>query len=183
MDLAYLRAHPHHLPTFLTHQRIRETPVPGGSICTASPADARRRRRRVRQDLAGAGDRPVPDGFFATEAAGLGWLRVPDGAPVPEVIVALPELLALEWVEPGEPDRGGRRARSAVSWPHCTGPARTAFGAPWPGFIGALPQDNTADRGPWPAVVRRAPARAVPAHRSTDSGALTADRRRAWSSG
>ncbi|MFS8499785.1 MAG: aminoglycoside phosphotransferase, partial [Micromonosporaceae bacterium] len=36
MDLAYLRAHPHQLPTLLTHQRIRETPVPGGSICAAS---------------------------------------------------------------------------------------------------------------------------------------------------
>ena len=36
MDLAYLRAHPQHLPTFLTHQRIRETPVPGGDVCTAS---------------------------------------------------------------------------------------------------------------------------------------------------
>ena len=35
MDLAYLRAHPQHLPTFLTHQRIRETPVSGGSICVA----------------------------------------------------------------------------------------------------------------------------------------------------
>jgi hypothetical protein len=30
--MAYLREHPHLLPTFLTHQRIRETPVPGGSI-------------------------------------------------------------------------------------------------------------------------------------------------------
>ena len=36
MDLAYLRSHPHHLPAFLTHQRIRETPVGGGSICTVN---------------------------------------------------------------------------------------------------------------------------------------------------
>jgi hypothetical protein len=33
--MAYLRAHPQHVPTFLTHQRIRETPVTGGSICEA----------------------------------------------------------------------------------------------------------------------------------------------------
>ncbi|HEY7273982.1 MAG TPA: aminoglycoside phosphotransferase, partial [Actinoplanes sp.] len=32
MDLPYLRAHPQHLPTFLTHQRIRETPVGGGDV-------------------------------------------------------------------------------------------------------------------------------------------------------
>ena len=36
MDQAYLRAHPEHLPTFLTHQRIRETPVGGGSVSAAS---------------------------------------------------------------------------------------------------------------------------------------------------
>ncbi|MQA27998.1 MAG: aminoglycoside phosphotransferase, partial [Micromonosporaceae bacterium] len=35
MDLAYLRAHPNQLPTFLKHQRIRTTPVSGGSICDA----------------------------------------------------------------------------------------------------------------------------------------------------
>src|SRR5687768_17748834 len=35
VDLAFLRANPHLLPAFLTHQRIRETPVPGGSICQA----------------------------------------------------------------------------------------------------------------------------------------------------
>ncbi|GAB3966183.1 hypothetical protein GCM10027615_12910 [Plantactinospora veratri] len=36
MDLAYLRDHPGQLPLFLTHQRIRETPVPGGDICAAT---------------------------------------------------------------------------------------------------------------------------------------------------
>ena len=36
MDQAYLRAHPEHLPTFLTHQRIRETPVGGGSVSAAN---------------------------------------------------------------------------------------------------------------------------------------------------
>src|SRR5690242_8117473 len=35
VDLAYLRAHPLLLTTFLRHQRIRETPVHGGSICQA----------------------------------------------------------------------------------------------------------------------------------------------------
>ena len=71
MDLAYLRAHPHHLPTFLTHQRIRETPVPGGSICTGVPADARRRRLVFAKTWPEKATAPAPEGFFTTEAVGL----------------------------------------------------------------------------------------------------------------
>ena len=71
MDLAY-RRHPQHLPTFLTHQRIRETPVGGGSICQA--------RRLTLEDGASVfakslpENQPVPPGFFETEATGLRWL-------------------------------------------------------------------------------------------------------------
>jgi fructosamine-3-kinase len=148
MDLAYLRAHPHHLPTFLTHQRIRETPVPGGSICAAS--------RLTLDDGAdvftktwpeNAAD-PVPEGFFTTEAEGLRWLRTDDGPPVPDVIVALPNLLALEWVQPGEPTpAAAEEFGRALARLHRHGADR--FGAPWPGFIGALPQDNTPDDRTW----------------------------------
>jgi hypothetical protein len=35
VDLSDLRAQPARLPTYLVHQRIRETPVGGGSICAA----------------------------------------------------------------------------------------------------------------------------------------------------
>ena len=98
MDLSYLRAHPQHLPTFLTHQRIRETPVGGGYVCAAS--------RLTLDDGASifakcwpSGEPPA--GFFEAEAAGLTWLRDADAAAVPEVIVALPTLIALEWIEPG----------------------------------------------------------------------------------
>ncbi len=99
MDLAYLRAHPQHLPTFLTHQRIRETPVGGGDVCTAS--------RLTLDDGTSIFTKtwpsgPPPAGFFEAEAAGLTWLRAA-GAPVPEVIVALPDLIALEWIDPGTP--------------------------------------------------------------------------------
>jgi fructosamine-3-kinase len=98
VDLAYLRAHPQHLPTFLTHQRIRETPVGGGDVCTAS--------RLTLDDGASVFTKTWPSGnapehFFATEAAGLSWLREAGAVPVPEVLVTLPELLALEWIDAG----------------------------------------------------------------------------------
>ncbi|SBT49614.1 fructosamine kinase family protein [Micromonospora auratinigra] len=148
MDLAYLRAHPEHLPTFLTHQRIRETPVSGGDICAASRLTLDDGHSVFAKTWPERHGRPVPDGFFATEAAGLGWLREAGTVPVPEVVVALPELLALEWIEPGEPSpEAAERFGRELAGLHRAGAA--AFGAPWPGFIGALGQDNTAEPGPW----------------------------------
>ena len=110
MDLAYLRSHPQHLPTFLTHQRIRETPVGGGSICQA--------RRLTLEDGASVfmkflndptdtrATRHVPPDFFETEAEGLRWLREAHAVGVPEVIAVLPEMLVLEWIDPGQPSPG-----------------------------------------------------------------------------
>jgi fructosamine-3-kinase len=93
---------------------------------------------------------PVPAGFFAAEAAGLRWLRAAGAVPVPEVIVALPEMLAMEWIEPGSPSaaaaEGLGRDLAAL---HRSSAA--AFGAGWPGFIGPLPLDNTLTGGPWGA--------------------------------
>lgn len=170
MDLAYLRAHPEHLPTFLTHQRIRETPVSGGGICTASRLtldDGHSVFTKTWPERAG---RPVPEGFFATEAAGLRWLREAGMVAVPELIVALPELLALDWVEPGEPtpeavERFGRELAGL----HRAG--APTFGAEWTGFIGSLPQDNTREPGPWSDWFAR--RRLAPYLRmSADNGAL-----------
>lgn len=152
MDLAYLRAHPQHLPTFLTHQRLRETPVGGGSICQA--------RRLTLEDGTSVfvkflndptddqANAPVPERFFETEADGLAWLRAAGGAPVPELIAVLPGLVVLEWVEPGPATtRAAERFGRDLAATHRAG--ADAFGAPWPGYIGALSQDNTA--GPhWP---------------------------------
>jgi len=142
MNVDELRAHPERLATYLRHQRIRETPVPGGSICQASRLTFEDGESLFTKAFAG------PAEFFATEAAGLRWLREAAGAPVPEVIVAEPELLALEWVEPGSPtpsaaERFGRELAAT----HRAG--AEAFGAPWPGFIGSLPQDNTPWHGGW----------------------------------
>ncbi|WP_433372413.1 fructosamine kinase family protein [Actinoplanes sp. CA-142083] len=146
MDQAYLRAHPEHLPTFLTHQRIRETPVGGGSVSTASRLTLDDGTSLFAKTWP-AGDPPA--GFFEAEAAGLRWLAEA-GAPVPELFVALPQLLATAWIDHGDPtpesaDRLGRDLAAL----HRTG--APSFGAPWPGFIGPLPLDNTESAGPWPS--------------------------------
>jgi fructosamine-3-kinase len=49
--------------------------------------------------------RSAPAGFFATEAAGLEWLRDADVLAVPEVLAVSddPAWLVLEWIEPGRP--------------------------------------------------------------------------------
>lgn len=66
----------------------------------------------------------APPGFFATEAAGLAWLREADAAPVPEVLGVsdAPSLLILEWVECG---RSGRDTEAefgrALATLHATG--------------------------------------------------------------
>ena len=82
MDLGYLRAHPQHLPTFLTHQRIRETPVPGGSVAGASRLTLDDGNSIFAKTWPGG---PAPDGFFAAEANGLRWLREADAVPVPVI--------------------------------------------------------------------------------------------------
>ncbi|MEU5553469.1 fructosamine kinase family protein [Micromonospora sp. NPDC047793] len=172
MDLAYLRAHPEQLPTFRTHQRIRETPVGGGDICAASRLTLDDGHSVFAKTWPEHADREVPQDFFATEAAGLRWLREAGAVGVPEVLVALPDLLALEWVQPGEPRRtaADRFGRELAELHRAGAPA---FGAPWPGFIGALPADNTSHAGPWP--VWFAQFRIVPyLRRSVDGGALDA---------
>ncbi|KOX15058.1 MULTISPECIES: fructosamine kinase family protein [Micromonospora] len=170
MDLAYLRAHPAHLPTFLTHQRIRETPVAGGDICAAARLTLDDGHSIFTKSWPERADQPAPEGFFASEAAGLRWLREADAVGVPEVIVALPDLLALDWLEPGEPTpTAAERFGRELAGLHRAGPP--AFGATWPGFIGALPQDNTVDDRQWSTWF--AERRLVPyLRRSVDGGAL-----------
>lgn len=171
MDLAYLRAHPAHLPTFRTHQRLRETPVAGGNICAAARITLDDGHSVFAKSWPEHADRPVPEGFFAAEAAGLRWLREADAIGVPEVIVALPDLLALDWVEPGEPtpEAAERLGRELAALHRAGAPT---FGAPWAGFIGALGQDNTPDDGPWSTWFAR--RRLDPYLRlSVDGGALT----------
>ena len=170
MDLAYLRKNPHLLPTFLTHQRIRETPVPGGSICQASRLTLDDGSSIFTKAWAGGG--AAPAGFFAAEAAGLAWLREAGAVPVPEVLAALPDLLALEWIDAGEPDGdGAEEFGRRLALLHRSG--APAFGADWPGYLGRLPVPNEPSDGPWPhwfANSRLAPL----LRRSVDAGALEA---------
>lgn len=169
VDLAYLRAHPQHLPTFLTHQRIRETPVGGGSVSTAS--------RLTLDDGASVFTKTwpsgtPPEGFFQAEAMGLAWLREV-GAPVPEVLVTLPEMIALEWIEPGEPTAAAAEhlGRDLAELHRAD---TDTFGAGWPGYIGPLTLDNTPSVqawGPWFAERRLLPYLRL----SADNGALTSE--------
>lgn len=156
MDLAYLRAHPERLATLLTHQRIRETPVSGGSICQARRITLDDGASLFMKFLNDPTDDPtvyppsreVPAGFFEAEAAGLRWLGEagPDGgAAVPEVYAGLPGMLLLQWVEPGPPTAAAaERFGRALAITHQAG--ATGFGAPWPGFIGSLVQPNAGAR-------------------------------------
>lgn len=167
MDQAYLRAHPEHLPTFLTHQRIRETPVGGGSVATASRLTLDDGTSLFAKTWP-AGDTPA--GFFEAEAAGLRWLAEA-GAPVPEVVVALPQMLATVWIDHGDPTpQAAERLGRELAAVHRSG--ADSFGAPWAGYIGPLPLDNTQSSGPWPtwfATYRLLPYLKL----STDRGALT----------
>jgi fructosamine-3-kinase len=156
VDLAYLRAHPEKLPIFLNHQRIRETPVPGGDICDAA--------RLTLDDGASVfakswpGREPPPDGFFHAEAAGLRWLAEAGAVPVPQVIAELDAMIVLDWVEPGEPSpESAERFGRDLAALHRSG--APAFGATWPGYIGRLPLDNSpAERWPdWFATYRLEP--------------------------
>lgn len=142
--MAYLREHPHLLPTFLTHQRIRETPVPGGSICVASRLTLDDGDSLFTKSMRST----APAGFFAAEAAGLRWLAEAGAVAVPEVLLVTDELLALEWIDPGEPsaDAAEELGRGLAAL-HASG--ADCFGAPWPGFIGSLPMSNTPHRGVW----------------------------------
>jgi fructosamine-3-kinase len=169
VDLEYLRAHPEFIPAFLLHQRIRETPVSGGSICQSQRLTVDDGGSVFAKSLKGA-----PEGFFAAEAAGLRWLADAGAVAVPEVITALPQMLVLDWIDPAEPtpaaaERFGRELAAL----HRSG--APAFGAAWPGFIGSLPLDNTLTSAPWPqwfAQFRLEPY----LRRSVDRGALsTAD--------
>ena len=144
MDLAYLRAHPEHIPAFLTHQRIRETPVSGGSICQTQRLTMDDGSSVLAKSL-----KTAPAGFFESEAAALRWLGEAGAVAVPEVIAALPKMLVLEWIDPAAPsvaaaERFGRELAAL----HRSG--APSFGGSVPGFIGTLPLENAPSSGPWP---------------------------------
>ena len=88
-------------------------------------------------------------GFLAAEASGLRWLREAEGAAVPEVLGELEDLLVTAWINPGRPTpSGAEEFGRSLATVHARG--AQSFGAPWPGYIGALPMDNT-ESDDWPS--------------------------------
>lgn len=87
----------------------------------------------------------APAGMFASEAAGLAWLR-PGPLRVPDVLAVGEDWLALEWLDlSGRPDNAalGR----GLAGLHQLG--ADAFGLDHDNFLATLPQDNTAEPD-WP---------------------------------
>ena len=96
LDLAYLRERPDNVERLIEHQRIRETPIPGGDTCRAQRLTLDDGTDLFTKTLAGA-----PAGFFEAEAQSLRWLAAADAVPLPEVIAVSPRRLVLTWIEPG----------------------------------------------------------------------------------
>ena len=123
----------------------------------------------------------------AAEAAGLRWLAVPGGPPLPAVLALDGARLVTEHVPPGRPSAAaaaefGRRLAvlhtTGVTRPGPSGPTAPAFGAGPPGtedaWIGRAPMRNVPapEWAPWYAAQRIAPYLAT----ARDAG--DADRRR-----
>jgi fructosamine-3-kinase len=80
-------------------------------------------------------------GEYATEAAGLEWLREPGELRVPEVIGVGEDFLALEWIDSGRLDRAGEEDLGrGLARVHRAG--ADSFGGPRPLRIGAISLSN-----------------------------------------
>ncbi|GAB2697238.1 fructosamine kinase family protein [Nocardia thraciensis] len=113
------------------------------------------------------------------EAAGLRWLGEGDPAGlVPVVLAADERTLVLPWLRPTTPTpTAAEEFGRALAALHATGPDE--YGAPWPGFIAALPQDNTStvgEWGPWYAERRLAPLLSAAAPRLGPAGVRVFER-------
>ena len=144
LDLAYVRERPDTLERLIEHQRIRETPIPGGDTCSAQ-----RLTLDDGTDLFTKTMTDAPAGFFEAEATGLRWLAEAGAVPVPEVIAVSPSRLVLTWVQPGPAasasmaELGRGLAASARQRVHRRSVRRGR------GSSAALPLDNTPGAS-WP---------------------------------
>jgi fructosamine-3-kinase len=147
--------------------------VGGGSICDA---------RRYTLDGGGAVFAktldPAPPGFFAAEAGGLAVLGGTGTVAVPRVLAAEPDVLVLDWVEPGPAtaaqaeelgrDLAALHERPSPSWGT---PGRRAYLGPLPL---TSPERPSASAGDWPSF--HAEHRLLPFLRqAVDRGALGPD--------
>lgn len=89
-----------------------------------------------------------PTAALTAEAAGLRWLAQAHPDLVPPVLAADPHMLVLPWhpPEPATPT-AAEHLGHALATLHTATP--DTYGAPWPGYIGTLPLDNTPTTSPW----------------------------------
>ncbi|MGC4992838.1 fructosamine kinase family protein [Nocardia salmonicida] len=176
MDLPFLRANPHLLPTFLAHQRLRTTPVSGGSISVAERIVLDDGTHLFLKTWPGgvsavptAEPVPAPSGLFEGEARGLRWLREAGGVAVPELYAQTGELLLMQWIDHAEPSAvAAERFGAGLAVTHDAGAPE--FGAAAEGFLAALPLDNTPGHD-WPTWYRE--RRILPYLKlAVDAGAL-----------
>lgn len=117
---------------------VREqTPVAGGDICRAfrlSLTDGRVVFAKTRAD--------APADFFTVEAEGLRALAAAEGLAVPDVLAVGPDVLALEWIAPGEAlPRYWEQLGQGLATLHQT-TQRPVHGWHRDGYIGRTPQIN-----------------------------------------
>ncbi|WP_431980683.1 fructosamine kinase family protein [Streptomyces qinglanensis] len=132
------------------HGSAPREPAGAASLAAADSADS---AATVTAVFAKALD-AAPADFFAAEAAGLARLRGTGTVPVPEVYAAERDVLVLQWIEPGAPDRAAAeqlgRGLAALH-----GTAAPSWGTPGePCYLGPLPLTSpprpTADPAAWP---------------------------------
>jgi fructosamine-3-kinase len=145
---------------------VRRRRVPGGDINEAWCVELEDGTRAFVKTRPGA-----PAGEYATEAAGLAWLRAAGGVRVPRVLAHDDAFLALEWIDAGRLDAGGEEELGrGLAMLHRAG--ADGFGAPWPLRLGAvvLPNDPAPDWAAFYADQRLRPLVAM----ARDRGALSA---------
>ncbi|RDI63498.1 fructosamine kinase family protein [Nocardia pseudobrasiliensis] len=85
---------------------------------------------------------------LAAEAAGLRWLGEGEHGLIPEVLAADANMLVLPWLPESTPSStSAEQLGRDLAALHARTPE--SFGAPWPGFIASLPQDNSPSAGEW----------------------------------
>ncbi len=143
-------------------------PTAGGSINEALDVRLQDGRRLFVKHRA-----ETPDGFYAAEAAALGWLAAADALPLPEVVAVTDGFLALSWVRAAPRGRDfDTRLGEGLARLHAAGaPAFGATADGGPTFLGplAVPNDPAPDAGTFWARRRLEPllrlavdARALP---------------------
>jgi fructosamine-3-kinase len=117
---------------------VSARPVGGGCIADAQRVDLADGRTVFTKSGA-----DLPAGLLDVEADALRWLAAANTVRVPEVLALTsePQLLVLEWVEPGRPAATtAERLGHGLARMHAAG--APTFGWHRDGFIGPLPQRN-----------------------------------------